>query len=345
MKKIIGRMKGAMFATALLASGATAGSALAADITWRLQSVAGAGTNEYKYLVEKFAEYTRDMTGGKVEIKTYPAGMLMKSNEVPDAVSKGVLDVGHTYLVYMSGKDPALKAINEWPAQAHPLQGVMWFYEGGGADLMRKILAKHNMHFLGVAPILGEQIWSTKPLPKIDDLKGLKMRGAGLASDSLAKLGASVVAMSGEDIYQGLQRGVIDAVEFTTMPVNFGLGFHEVAKHVVLPSYSGGGTADFVINQKAWAKVPEDLRPKIEHALQLAAYEYYRAAVIEESEILQKLKQSGATIHYWSAEDMQKLERARIDVMRDKYSAESPAFAEKFQSQLKFLERLGYKAE
>jgi TRAP-type mannitol/chloroaromatic compound transport system substrate-binding protein len=113
----------------------------------------------------------------------------------------------------------------------------------------------------------------------------------------------------------------------------------------MLPSYSGGGTADFVINQKAWAKVPEDLRPKIERALQLAGYEYYRAAMIEEAEILQKLKQSGVTLHYWSAEDMQKLERARIDVMREKYSAESPAFAEKFQSQLKFLERLGYKAD
>jgi TRAP-type mannitol/chloroaromatic compound transport system substrate-binding protein len=338
-------LRSSFLASSLAVAWLAGSAAHAADITWRLQSVAGAGTNEYKNLVEKFAQYTKELTEGKVQIKTYPAGMLMKSSEVPEAVSKGVLDVGHTYLVYMSGKDPALKAVNEWPAQAHPLQGVMWFYEGGGADLMRKIVGKHNMYFLGVAPILGEQIWSTKAIRTVEDLQGIKMRGAGLAGDSFARLGASVVAMPGEEIYQGLQRGVIDAVEFTTMPVNFGLGFHEVAKYVMLPSYSAGATADFVINAKAWSKVPKELQPKIEQALQLAGYEYYRSAMIEEAEITEKLKKSGVELVRWSDEEMQKLERARIAVMKERYAADSPAFAEKFDSQLEFLKRLGYQLD
>ena len=68
----------------------------AAEITWRLQSVAGAGTTEYKNLVERFAKEVNQRTGGRVEVKTFPAGMLMSSATVVDAVSKGTLDVGHT---------------------------------------------------------------------------------------------------------------------------------------------------------------------------------------------------------------------------------------------------------
>lgn len=317
----------------------------AAEITWRLQSVASAGTTEYKNLVESFAKHVKQETGGRVEIKTFPAGMLMGSGQVPEAVSRGTLDMGHTYLVYYSGKEPALKAVNEWPAEVHPMQGVTWFYEGGGADLMRKIVAKHNMHFLGVTALLGEQIWSKKEIKGVADMKGMKLRAAGLAADSFTRLGASVVAMPGEEVYQALQRGVIDGLEFTTMPVNYGLGLHEVAKYVVLPSYSGGGTSDWIVNQASWNKLPADLKPKMEAALKKASDEYQRSAVAEEKEVTEKLAKAGIKLVKWPESEVRKMEEARLAVMKDKYAAESPLYAEKLASQLKHLQKLGYQAK
>lgn len=317
----------------------------AAEFTWRLQTVASAGTTEYKNLVENFAKHVKQETGGRVEIKTFPAGMLMGSGQVPEAVSRGTLDMGHTYLVYYSGKEPALKAVNEWPAEVHPMQGVTWFYEGGGADLMRKIVAKHNMHFLGVTALLGEQIWSKKEIKGVADMKGMKLRAAGLAADSFTRLGASVVAMPGEEVYQALQRGVIDGLEFTTMPVNYGLGLHEVAKYVVLPSYSGGGTSDWIVNQASWNKLPADLKPKMEAALKKASDEYQRSAVAEEKEVTEKLAKAGIKLVKWPESEMRKMEEARLAVMKDKYAAESPLYAEKLASQLKHLQKLGYQAK
>ncbi|MEQ9151135.1 MAG: TRAP transporter substrate-binding protein DctP [Parvibaculum sp.] len=336
----------AALAAALVSAGAvlvgTASLAKAAEIEWSLQTVAGAGTTEYKQLVERFADYVDQLTGGRVAIKTFPAGMLMKSSEVAGAVSKGTLEMGHTFLVYYSGKEPALKAVNEWPAMVQPLQGVMWFYEGGGAEIMREITAKHDMHFLGVSPLLGEHIWAKKPLNGVEDLKGIKIRASALAADSFARLGASVVSLSGEEVYQALQRGVVDATEFTTMPVNYGFGFHEIAKYVMLPSYSGGGTSDWIVNMKAWNELPDVLKPKMEQALRLVSYDYYRQSRLEEEDVKDKLHSAGVKMITWSETDMRKLERARIDVMREKYAAESPLFAKKLDSQLKFLERLGY---
>lgn len=314
----------------------------AAEITWRLQTVASAGTTEYKNLVENFAKHVKQETGGRVEIKTFPAGMLMGSGQVPEAVSRGTLDMGHTYLVYYSGKEPALKAVNEWPAEVHPLQGVTWFYEGGGAELMRKIVSKHNMHFLGVTPLLGEQIWSKKEIKGVADMKGMKLRAAGLAADSFARLGASVVAMPGEEVYQALQRGVIDGLEFTTMPVNYGLGLHEVAKFVSMPSYSGGGTSDWIVNQASWNKLPADLKPKMEAALKKASEEFHRSAVAEEKELTEKLAKGGVKLVRWPEAEMRKMEESRLAVMKEKYAAESPAYAEKLASQLKHLQKLGY---
>lgn len=319
-----------------------AGGAHAAEITWRLQTVASAGTTEYKNLVENFAKHVKQETGGRVEIKTFPAGMLMGSGQVPEAVSRGTLDMGHTYLVYYSGKEPALKAVGEWPAEVHPLQGVTWFYEGGGAELMRKIVSKHNMHFLGVTPLLGEQIWSKKEIKGVADMKGMKLRAAGLAADSFARLGVSVVAMPGEEIYQALQRGVIDGFEFTTMPVNYGLGLHEVAKFVSMPSFSGGGTSDWIVNQASWNKLPADLKPKMEAALKKASEEFHRSAVAEEKELTEKLAKGGVTLVRWPEAEMRKMEESRLAVMKEKYAAESPAYAEKLASQLKHLQKLGY---
>ncbi len=320
-------------------------SAMAAEFTWRLQTIAGAGTSEYKDLVEQFSRNVAQATGGRVEVKTYAAGTLMSSAQVVDAVSKGTLDMGHTYLVYFSGKEPALKAVNEWPAEVHPLQGVRWFYEAGGADLMRKIVAKHNMYFLGVTALLGEQIWSKKPIRGLDDVKGVKFRAAGLAADSFARAGAAVVPLPGEEIYQALQRGVIDAVEFTTMPVNYGIGLHEVTKYVAVPSYSGGGTSDWIVNSASWNKLPADLKVKMEEALKQTSEGYQRIAVAEEKEIMGKIEKGGVTLVRWPDAEMRKLERVRLAVMKDKYAVESPLYAEKLESQLKFLKTLGYRAD
>lgn len=339
-------LKKSVLALSIAVAGWTAASAAnAAEITWRLQTVASAGTSEFRNLVENFARHVKEETGGRVEIKTFPAGMLMGSGQVPEAVSRGTLDIGHTYLVYYSGKEPALKAVNEWPAEVHPMQGVTWFYEGGGAELMRKIVGKHNMHFLGVTPLLGEQIWSKKEIKGVADMKGMKLRAAGLAADSFTRLGAAVVAMPGEEVYQALQRGVIDGLEFTTMPVNYGLGLHEVAKFVSMPSYSGGGTSDWIVNQAAWNKLPDDLKPKIETALVKASEEYHRSAVAEEKELTEKLANSGVKLVRWPDAEVRKMEAARLAVMKEKYAVESPLYAEKLASQLKHLRTLGYQAK
>jgi TRAP-type mannitol/chloroaromatic compound transport system substrate-binding protein len=190
-------------------------------IVWRMQTVAPAGSNEYNWLAKDFVENVKILSGGRLIIELHAAGTLMKSTEVPEAVSKGVLDMAHIYLSMFGGRERGLDAASEWAKDGHPLQAVMWFYDDEGAQIMRPITERHNIYYLGVSAILGEHIWSKKPLKSVEDVKGLKMRAQALAGEIFGALGASCVTIPGEEIYPSLQRGVIDAAEYIDDIVNY----------------------------------------------------------------------------------------------------------------------------
>ena len=122
------------------------------------------------------------------------------------------------------------------------------------------------------------------------------------------------------------------------MAVNYGIGLHEVAKYVAVPSYSGGGTADTVVSYRAWKKLPAELKVKVEAAFRSAADEYAAFALKEEKEVREKLVAAGVTFVEWSEEDVAKMAKARLNVMTNKYAKDSETYAKKLASQIKFLE-------
>ena len=61
-----------------------------------------------------------------------------------------------------------------------------------------------------------------------------------------------------------------------------------------------------------------------------------------EFEVLQELEEKGMEIIYWSEEDMRKLEEARMQVVAETFTEDSPEYAAVLRNQFEFLERLGY---
>lgn len=310
-------------------------------IQWRMQTIAAPNTSEYDDLAQAFADRVGVLSGGRMEIKVFGSGVLSGELEAGGAVSKGVFELWHSYTELYAAKAPEFRSANEWPVNQDRLQAAMWYY-AGGSKYYRDALTPHNLHHLGVTPVAGEHIWSKVPLRSVDDLKGLKIRSGGVASRSFKILGAAPVAMSGSEVYQGLQRGVVDAAEWTTLTVNYGFGLHEVTEYVVMPSYSGGSTYDWVSNLEAWNALPDDLKEIIESALHEIGFKYWMKVKAEESRVLQELEEKGMEIIYWSDEDMRKLEEARMQVVAEMYTKDTPEYATILQDQFKFLESLGY---
>jgi len=307
-------------------------------ITWRMQTVDDPGLMEFKDISGKFADRVRQLSNGRLDIKVFPPGGLVSSFEVWDALRKGVVQISQHYLVYWSGKEPGLKSNQEWPVLADPLQGMIWIYQGGGKEALNKILDKHGLVYLGATPMEGEQIWSKKPIRGLADLKGLKMRSSGLAADTLTKFGVSVVTVPGGEIYQALERGVIDACEFTFPTVNYGYGFHEVTKYVTQTLW-GGGFYDWIVSKKSWEELPDDLKTIVDVAIKEVTLEYWLKVRLETQKVLKKMKDANIEFIEWSPGDIAEFEKVRLEVMEE-YAAKSPAFKERFESMMKTINTL-----
>ena len=134
-----------------------------------------------------------------------------------------------------------------------PLGMQMWLNEGGGAELWQEVYdeAGFNVKILIAAPIAMENfMWAKKPIRKIEDFKGLKMRMMPLMGDVLQKHGMSVIFVPGGEIMPNLNRGVLDAAEYSIPAFDKTLGIWEICKYVMLPGHPSAGDTDRADSQQ-----------------------------------------------------------------------------------------------
>ena len=143
-----------------------------------------------------------------------------------------------------------------------------WMYDGGGQALWREVYDRFNL-----VPLLcgntGVQMtgWFKKPIEKVDDLKGLKMRIPGLAGRVYKSLGVDVRLLPPGEIFPALERGVIDAAEFVGPYLDRQLGLQRAAKYYYTTGWHETATAsELIINKAKWNSLPPDLKAIIENA-------------------------------------------------------------------------------
>src|SRR6202008_3562852 len=119
-----------------------------------------------------------------------------------------------------------------------------WMYYGGGLALIRDLYAQYNIINFPDGNT-GAQMggWFRREIKSLDDLKGLKMRIAGLGGPVLARIGVVPQQIGGGDIYPALEKGTIDAAEWVGPYDDEKLGFYKVAKYYYYPGWWEGGTA------------------------------------------------------------------------------------------------------
>ncbi|HZD89141.1 MAG TPA: TRAP transporter substrate-binding protein DctP, partial [Pseudolabrys sp.] len=109
--------------------------------------------------------------------------------------------------------------------------------------------------------------WFRKPIEKVSDLKGLKMRIPGLAGQVYRSLGVDAQLLAPGDIFPALERGVIDAAEFVGPYLDRQLGLQKVAKYYYTTGWHETATAsELTINKKAWNSLPPDLQAIVTNA-------------------------------------------------------------------------------
>ena len=230
-------------------------------VKWRMTGPWGSGLLFYDFMVH-FADSVRACSGGRLDISVFPAGAIVPAMETFDAVQKGVVEVGHSWPGYWKGKNEAFVAFASVPFGLDTEGYNIWYYERGGDKMLNDLYGKFGMvAFFGGNSGQELGLFSNKRATKMADFKGMKVRTPGWYMDILTRLGASVTPIPGSEIYLALERGVIDACEFSSPAVNLPMGFHDVTKYVIEPgAHQPSCQFDIFINKRAYDRLPEDLK-------------------------------------------------------------------------------------
>ncbi|MEM9290924.1 MAG: TRAP transporter substrate-binding protein [Acidobacteriota bacterium] len=239
-------------------------------VRWRLASSFPRGLDTIFGAADVLAERLSAATGGRFEIRVYPAGELVPPFQVLDAAQKNTVQVAHTAGYYFTGKNPALAFDCCVPFGLTSRQQTAWLSEGGGLELMRELYADFGViSFPGGNT--GAQMggWFKQPVTSLEQLRGLKIRIPGLGGQVMDRLGATVQVLAGGDIYPALERGAIDATEWVGPYDDEKLGFHKVARFYHYPGWwEPGPSLSFLVNRKAWDELPLEYQQLFEAATQ-----------------------------------------------------------------------------
>ena len=247
-----------VWAAAAVAAAAIAVPAQAQDkVRWKMQSAFGSQLPHIGTSGVRFTKNIERLSAGKFEIKFYEPGALIPPLECFDAVSKGSIESCWTTPGYHTGKYPALAFFTTVPFGPPIGEFLGWKWFGGGNQLRDEIYAKHGLVALDSFAIAPETSgWFRTEVKSVADLKGMKMRFFGLGAQVMQKLGVSTQLLAAADIYQALERGVIDATEFSMPTMDTKLGFHQIAKYNYFPGWHQQvSVSELLMNKAAWDKL------------------------------------------------------------------------------------------
>lgn len=265
------------------------------------------------------ADYIREATDGAFDIQVFAGGEIVPGLQAADAVMNGTVEMCHTASYYYVGKSPTWAMGGVIPFGLNQRGMNAWLYYGGGLDVLNEFYNKQGLHYIP-AGNTGTQMggWFRKEINGLDDMKGLKMRIAGLAGRVMEKVGVVPQQIAGGDIYPSLERGTIDAAEWIGPYDDEKLGFNRVAPYYYYPGWwEGNLTLCSFVNQDALAELPDSYRSLLETAGRAANVEMMAEYDYKNPTALRDLVSNGA-----------KLRAFPQDVMDASYEAAMELYAE-----------------
>ena len=332
----------ASLATVLLVLVLATSSFAAKDkIVWK-SSGHGPASDPSQIFHDKLCNAITEATGGRLTVKPFVGGSIVPAYKEVDAIDQGVLQMGYTCPMYNLDKWPAAGLISSRPGGLPGEALRTWFDYGGGADLLNKMMDGYNvMTFPGALAPLPEEVFfhSKVKLESMADIKGLKARCMGDGGEILKRMGAATVIIPGGQLYEAMQRGTIDAFEYSTLASNWNMHFNEVAPYVYLsPSRAPSDPQVIFVNKDAWNALPDDLKMTVKAVVAKFTQDQHQYLVSESIKAVEKFKAAGNEVYKVPKEIEDALQAEADKFYAEKSKTESPIFAEIYNSMKSFGE-------
>ena len=326
---------------------ALAVNAASAEQVWKVQTSMTAGESFYTNIQKHWLPRLAEMTGGELQIELTPVGSVVPYNETMDAISQGILQGDITSTVYFSGRSKAFAILGDLiSGYETPDQIAMFCYHGGGRELIQEAFdtyAGGGVKVVGCGAIARESFTSKVPIRGIEDLKGVKVRSPeGLAANVFERAGASPVALPASEVHTSLDKGVIDAADFSSYTMDESVGLHEIATYPIYPGIHSMPVIQFTVNQAAY----DSLTPAQQTILDV----WYRAMIadlammneITDRELVARDMAEGSEVEVinWSKEDRDKLRAIAAEAWAE-FAEGDDLTKRAYEANIEFMKKIG----
>lgn len=243
-----------------------------------------------------FMEKAKELSGGKLEIKYYPAEQLGKAKDLLMLVQTGAADIVDISPAYMSDKLP-LSSVAELPAMFNTsCEGTNAYAKlvQDGGTLQKNEFGPHKVRVLvSVAYAPYKVLTSNRKVETVKDFSGLKLRTAGGAMDITTNtLGAVPVRLPGPDILPSLSRGTLDGTLAPLQSVKV-FDMQTVLRHMTTDVSLGSFITVYAISERAWSKLTPDMREVLTKAGEYATQTHCTYVDAQEPKVVQELEGDG----------------------------------------------------
>ncbi|WP_372922391.1 TRAP transporter substrate-binding protein DctP [Roseovarius sp.] len=221
--------------------------------------------NPHMLAWQSWMEQVTERTGGAVTFESNYSGALCEAALINSCATDGVIDIGFSTPAYTPSDFP-IGGISNVPFQTSNLQANGNALNALYRDTpeLQAELEGQNQHLLWYAPADVSVLATTQPVEDLEDLSGRSIRAVGDVVPAFEALGINPVAVGPGEMYESLQRGVLDGAFF---PLDGQAGFRhfEVAEYFYdLGQYTGSVAAlQTTINLDVW----ESLDPAIRNVM------------------------------------------------------------------------------
>ncbi len=299
--------------------------------------------DDTKRVMSKFAESIAAMSGGQIEITLFPVGALVPMKDVLEAVGKGALDIALIAEGYWFKTVPVTEIAQGLPFSFRSLEEAKYFmFRKGLIDLVREDYAKHNVYFIPYEtyPV---GLMTKKPVRKMEDLKGMKLRAYGIMADWLTKMGVSPVFIPGGELYTALATGVVEGAHWGDAGPMYIMKLHEVLKNYMIPEPVQGAWNNLIVNGDLWKKLTPEQKAIIETAAMGCGtfYSYNETRLLSKRSLNDMVSRWGVKTNTLPEDEIEKMMRVSM-VMWDDLAKKSPTNAKAISMLKDFLKELGY---
>lgn len=204
-----------------------------------------------------------EATKGQVITEGYYAQSLFKGTDAWEAIKSGQTDIGFCAMGFF----PGLASLSEFimlpflPLASAELGGdVMWQLYEKYPSLAKQYADVKVLNFIVLAPFFA--ITKDKQIKTLEDMKGMKMRTlGGPQADAFKALGGSPMFMGINEVYQNVEKGVVDG-GFLPWEAIMSFRLYEVVKYYTYMPFS---TGLFIIamNNNKWNSLSPDVQKAI----------------------------------------------------------------------------------